>query len=92
MPPAKFDIVGIVNSRSAGIRQLNMDAAVEELKRQAAEIGANGVLLDGVNPGGDSVGVATGVEFAGARTMSATSVSVAGYGIQLSGQAIYVAP
>lgn len=46
-PPAKYEVIGIVNSSSdAGWNeQGSVDYAVEELKNQAAKLGANGVLL-----------------------------------------------
>ena len=67
-----------------------MDNAVEELKEQAAEIGANGIILGGVNPGSQSVGVGTGYGVGGGTTFTGTSVGLSETGIQLSGQAIYV--
>jgi len=88
-PPARFEIVGIVNAASPGSRQHNMDSAVEELKKQAAKIGANGILIGAVNPGGQSVGVSTGYGFGGGTSFSATGVGVSSHGIQLSGEAIY---
>ncbi len=46
-PPAEFEVVGLVNASSdAGwTEQGSMDYALQELKSQAAKIGANGVLL-----------------------------------------------
>src|SRR6185369_8180680 len=46
-PPAKFEVIGLVNASSdAGwTEQGSVDYAVEELKKQAAKLGANGVLL-----------------------------------------------
>jgi len=46
-PPAKFEVIGIVNASSdAGwTEQDSVDYAVQELKNQAAKLGANGVLL-----------------------------------------------
>jgi len=46
-PPAAFDVIGLVNASSnAGwTEQGSLDYAIEELKRQAAKLGANGVLL-----------------------------------------------
>ena len=45
--PAKFEVIGIVNASSdAGwTEQDSVDYAVQELKNQAAKLGANGVLL-----------------------------------------------
>lgn len=92
VPPAKFEIVGIVNSASPGRWQRHMDDAVKALKKQAANIGANGILLGGVNPGSESVGVGSGVAFGGSHTAFGSAVVTSTSGIQLSGQAIYVTP
>jgi hypothetical protein len=45
--PTQFEVIGIVNASSdAGFtEQGSMDYAIEELKKQAAKLGANGVLL-----------------------------------------------
>jgi hypothetical protein len=45
--PAVFEVVGLVNASSdAGwTEQGSQDYAIEELKKQAAKLGANGVLL-----------------------------------------------
>jgi len=46
-PPAEFEVIGIVNASSdAGwTEQGSQDYAIKELKKQAAKLGANGVLL-----------------------------------------------
>jgi hypothetical protein len=46
-PPSEYEVIGIVNASSdAGWTQQGaMDYAVEELKKQAGKLGANGVLL-----------------------------------------------
>jgi hypothetical protein len=46
-PPAAFETIGLVNASSdAGwTEQGSMDYAIAELKKQAAKLGANGVLL-----------------------------------------------
>ena len=48
--PKKYEVIGIVNASSdAGWTEQNsVDYAVEELKNQAAKLGANGVLLGAV--------------------------------------------
>lgn len=88
--PAKFEIVGIVNSTTPGMRQSNMDDALNVLKEQAAGIGANGILLGGVNPGSESIGVGSGTAFSGGHTVFGSTIATSSSGIQLSGQAIYV--
>lgn len=74
------------------MRQRNMDDAVNVLKEEAAKIGANGILLGGVNPGSESVGVASGSAFGGGHSAFGSAIAVGATGIQLTGQAIYVAP
>src|SRR5262245_28801477 len=46
-PPATFEVIGLVSASSdAGwTQQDSMNYAIEELKKQAAKLGANGVLL-----------------------------------------------
>ncbi len=46
-PPATFEVIGLVNASSdAGMtEQGSLDYAIAELKKQAAKLGANGVLL-----------------------------------------------
>lgn len=47
-PPEEFETVGLVNasSDSGWTEQGSVDYAIQELKQQAAKLGANGVLLD----------------------------------------------
>jgi hypothetical protein len=54
-PPAEYEVIGVVRASSQmGLtEQGSMDYAVEELKKQAAAIGANGLLITAV--GGRSV-------------------------------------
>ncbi len=46
-PPSNHEVIGIVNASSdAGwTEQGSIDYAVQELKKQAAKLGANGVLI-----------------------------------------------
>jgi hypothetical protein len=46
-PPADFEVIGLVDATSeAGwSEQESLNYAIEELKKQAARLGANGVLL-----------------------------------------------
>lgn len=91
--PAHFEAVGIVNSTTPGRFQFNMDSAVQELKVQAAKIGANGIIIGAVNPGSSSVGFGSGSGFSsGGASFYGSGVSSSSSGIQLSGTAIYVSP
>lgn len=88
--PAKYEIVGIVNASTPGMHQHNMDDAVNQLKEQAAEIGANGIILGNVSPGSEAIGAASGNAFGGGHAYFGSSVAVSSTGIQLSGQAVFV--
>lgn len=46
-PPKEFEVIGLVNASSKGgwTEQGSLNYAIEELKRRAAKLGANGVLL-----------------------------------------------
>ena len=46
--PAKYEVIGVVSAKSAAglTAQGSEDYAVQELKNQAAKLGANGVLLE----------------------------------------------
>ncbi len=81
VPPAKCEVIGIVNSKTGGVRQGSMNAAVKELKVQAAKIGANGIIIGISNQGSNGI-----------TTFGGSGATVSDFGIQLSGQAIYVAP
>ena len=56
-PPKNYEVIGIVtaSSDSGWTDQEDLEYAMEELKKQAAKIGANGVILESVgtsNSGG----------------------------------------
>ena len=51
-PPAKYEIIGMVNATARGSRQHRMNVAVKELKHQAAVMGANGIIMNPVESGG----------------------------------------
>src|SRR4029453_11205153 len=52
-PTTKYEVVGLVTSRSVDglTQQSDTQQATDELKRQAAKLGANGVLLTSSNVG-----------------------------------------
>jgi len=84
-PPSNYEVIGIVNASSdAGwSQQGSLDYAVEHLKKEAANVGANGVLIK--NQGltsGDTVGfVGDGGMYYGSSVEK----------MQISGEAIWVA-
>ncbi|SPD72755.1 putative lipoprotein [uncultured Desulfobacterium sp.] len=85
--PKRFEVVGLVeaSSKGPGTAQSKTNRAVERLKEEAAEIGANGVLLDG----GINDKIRGTVSFVGGENSGA----VVGRSIvrkALTGKAIYV--
>lgn len=50
VPDTKFEYIGIVKSEAEEVlsQQEALDRAAEELKKQAAKIGANGIILSGM--------------------------------------------
>lgn len=55
-PPAEYEVIGVVKASSEWgfTQQGSTDYAVEELKKQAAAIGANGVLLTSIGSRNES--------------------------------------
>ena len=49
-PPANYEVIGIVSATSdAGLTQQgSLNYALEELKKQAAKIGANGIIIENI--------------------------------------------
>ena len=84
-PPETYETIGIVKASSdAGwTEQDSIDYAIEELKNQAAKIGANGVLIQATGQNSSTVigGYGTGYLYA----IPVTEQTV-------TGKAIYVAP
>ena len=82
-PPLQYEVIGIVkaSSDSGWTQQGDMDFAVEELKNQAAQLGANGVILSST---GESTSSTVGAYNSGAvYAVSSTAQTV-------SGKAVYV--
>jgi hypothetical protein len=82
-PPADFEVIGLVSAKSdAGwTEQKSLDYAIKELKKQAAKLGANGVLLG-------STGEATSTIIVGQGTGYVYGVPVTAKTVQ--GRAIFV--
>ncbi|MBV8911323.1 MAG: hypothetical protein JOZ89_11250 [Gammaproteobacteria bacterium] len=98
-PPPKYEQIAMVSASSQGslalTGQQNMDKAMQRLKTEAAKLGANGVLLQGVHDTqSSSIGAGGGGASYGPR--SATGVGVGGsFGLTskaAQGLAIYVPP
>ena len=77
--PEKYEVIGIVTASSdaTGISQKDLDYAIAELKKQAAKIGANGVVLQNVSSSNGS-GLFIGGIFVNEKSQD------------VSGKAIYV--
>lgn len=85
-PPAHYEVVAIIQAHSNGgwTDQGKLDNALDELKSQAAKIGANGLLIEGMGEtsnGAVAVPIGNGM-YAGAPNRQQA----------LSAQAIYVTP
>jgi uncharacterized lipoprotein YajG len=98
-PPPKFEQIATLNASSQGsfaiTSQQNMDKAIERMKAEAAKLGANGILLQGVQDQA-SGSIGTGVGNTSYGSNSAVGVGVGGsfglYSKAATGIAIYVPP
>jgi len=81
--PETYEVIGIVNASSdAGwTEQGSVDYAIEELKNQAAKLGANGVLIESTGTQNSTVVGGYGTSYLYAIPVTAKSVT---------GKAIYV--
>jgi len=82
-PPEEYETIGIVraSSGSGWTQQGEMDLAVEELKKQAALLGANGVIISGT---GEIVSTTVASNSSGGTYSSSSSSQT------VSGKAVYV--
>jgi uncharacterized protein YbjQ (UPF0145 family) len=98
-PPPRFEQIATIEATSQGslalTGQQNMDKAIERLKKEAAKVGANGILLQGVR-NTQSGAIGTGVGSSSYGGGSAVGVGVGGsfglYSKAAQGIAIYVPP
>ena len=84
-PPAEYEVIGLVEARSeVGFsRQSAQDRTIEDLRRRAGRMGANGILL--TNSGDQqsgSVGTVSGGMFITSTTTHITARGVAIFVIQ----------
>ncbi len=93
-PPAGSQEIAQLESKSAvGFgTQGQTDAAVARLKREAAALGANGVVLLGVGSTGSPVGMSVGAGSYGRHSGGGLSVGIPTTQKQAAGVAIYVPP
>ncbi|HYB32040.1 MAG TPA: hypothetical protein VED45_01285 [Steroidobacteraceae bacterium] len=98
-PPPHYEQIATITGTSQGslalTSQQNMDKAIERMKEEAAKLGANGILLQGVQDM-QSGSVGTGVGNSSYSGNSAVGVGVGGsfglYSKAANGIAIYVPP
>ena len=80
-PPEKYEEIATLDASSQGsfaiTSQQNMDKAIARLKEEAAKLGANGVLLQGVQDQ-QSGSIGTGVGSSSYGPSSSTGVGVGG--------------
>lgn len=98
-PPARYEQIASINANSSGSMALtgqqNMDKAMERMKAEAAKVGANGILLQGVADT-QSGSIGTGVGSTSYGSHSSVGGGVGGSFALTSkvaqGLAIYVPP
>ena len=98
-PPPQYEEIAVIDTSSRSSfafgEQKKMDAVIERLKKDAASLGANGVLLQhtGSDGGGGSVGVGVGKSVGGGGAVSVgTSIFSGGSNKIGRGLAIHVPP
>lgn len=96
-PPAKYEEIAVIDASSRSSfsfgDQKKMDAVIERLKKEAASLGANGVLLQrtGTESGGGGVGAGIGTGVGGGVSIG-TSIFSGGASKTGRGLAIHVPP
>ena len=92
-PELRYEIIGTVSaSSSKGLSQQGrLDAAKQELVEEAAKLGANGVIVNGLNDsGGVSTGISTGLSGGSGGFSTGLGTSITIHSADVKGQAIYV--
>ncbi len=98
-PPPKFAEIAILNASSKSVfgtgGQRTIDKVIEQLKKQAAQLGANGLILEGFTAS-ETASIGTGVGSDSYSPNSAVGVGVGGsFGVFKNsgqGRAIFVPP
>ena len=92
-PEGSIEIAQIEATSAAGFgTQGQTDAAIARLKREAAALGANGVILMGVGAGGSPVGMSVGGGSYGRHGGGGLSVGIPTQQKRAAGVAIWVPP
>ncbi|TQM05649.1 hypothetical protein FB548_3388 [Pseudoxanthomonas sp. 3HH-4] len=92
-PAGALEIAQLESKSAVGFgTQGQTDAAVARLKREAAALGANGVVLVGVGSSGSPVGMSVGAGSYGRHSGGGLSMGIPTTQKQAAGVAIYVPP
>ncbi len=93
-PPAgSVEIAQLESSSAVGFgTQGQTDAALARLKREAAALGANGVILMGVGSSGSPVGMSVGASSYGSHSAGGIGIGIPTTQKKAAGVAIYVPP
>jgi hypothetical protein len=92
-PPGSVDIAQLESSSAVGFgTQGQTDAAIARLKREAAALGANGIVLMGVGTSGSAGGVGVGAGSFGGHVGGGLSIGIPTTQRRAAGMAIYVPP
>ncbi|HLM52548.1 MAG TPA: hypothetical protein VK325_02900 [Pseudoxanthomonas sp.] len=92
-PPGSFEIAQLESSSAVGFgTQGQADAAVARLRREAAALGANGVILMGVGSSGSPVGMSVGAGRYGRSSGASVGLGIPTTQKKAAGIAIYVPP
>lgn len=92
-PPGSVEIAQLESSSAVGFgTQGQTDAAVARLKREAAALGANGVILMGVGSSGSPVGMSVGAGSYGRHSGGGVGIGIPNTQKKAAGVAIYVPP
>ena len=92
-PPGSVEIAQLESTSAVGFgTQGQTDAAVARLKKEAAALGANGVVLMGVGSSGSPVGMSVGAGSYGSHTAGGVGIGIPTTQKRAAGVAIYVPP
>ena len=92
-PAGAVEIAQLESSSAVGFgTQGQTDAAIARLKREAAALGANGVILMGVGSGGSPVGMSVGAGSFGRHGGGGLSMGIPTQQKRAAGIAIWVPP
>ena len=90
-PPGSIEIAQLESSSAVGFgTQGQTDAAVARLKREAAALGANGVILMGVGSSGSPVGMSVGAGSYGSHVGGGVGIGIPTTQKRAAGVAIWV--